>query len=197
MVANQEPVAKRRLTARVCCVAIALWAGLVIIAVPFTPAAAAAPPPNTALNSTDAILKWINNYRHKPEPDNLPAVVRTLSAMQAFKDAESSGPYIGFIAGVLGSIVAAVGFFLWAGHVTSLSLGAQAWYVVVTGAGMGMLIGPSNTDAVNRAGRLSYGEATGITQTVRNYGSRWRMRWIVTVVLEAGAARLRKRSRSL
>jgi hypothetical protein len=103
MVANQEPVAKRRLTGRVCCAAIALWAGLVTIAVPFTPAVAAPPPPSTALTSTDAILKWINNYRHKPEPDNLPAVVRTLSAMQAFKDAESSGPYIGFIAGVLGS----------------------------------------------------------------------------------------------
>ena len=102
MFANQEPVAKRKLTGRVCWAAIALWAGLVAIAVPFTPAAAA-PPPSTALTSTDAILKWINNYRHKPEPDNLPAVVRTLSAMQAFKDAESSGPYIGFIAGVLGS----------------------------------------------------------------------------------------------
>ena len=33
----------------------------------------------------------------------MPAVVRALSAMQAFKDAESSGPYIGFIAGVLGA----------------------------------------------------------------------------------------------
>jgi len=102
MVANQEPVAKRKLTGRVCCAAIALWAGLVTIAVPCTPAAAA-PPPSVPLTSTDAILKWINNYRHKPEPDKLPAVVRTLSAMQAFKDAESSGPYIGFIAGVLGS----------------------------------------------------------------------------------------------
>jgi hypothetical protein len=33
----------------------------------------------------------------------LPAVVRALSAMQAFKSAESSGPYVGFIAGMLGS----------------------------------------------------------------------------------------------
>jgi hypothetical protein len=56
-----------------------------------------------ALNSTDAILKWINTYRHKPDPQSLPAVVHTLSRMQAFKDAESSGPYIGFIAGVLGA----------------------------------------------------------------------------------------------
>ncbi len=66
-------------------------------------ASAAAPPPQVAPNSTDAILKWINDYRHKPDPEALPNVVRTLSAMQSFKDAESSGPYIGFIAGVLGS----------------------------------------------------------------------------------------------
>ena len=65
--------------------------------------AAAAPPPSPALNSTRAILKWINIYRHKPDPQGLPVVVHALSAMQAFKDAESSGPYIGFIAGVLGS----------------------------------------------------------------------------------------------
>jgi hypothetical protein len=61
------------------------------------------PPPNAALNSTDAILKWINDYRHKPDPEGLPSVVRALSAMQAFKDAETAGAYIGFIAGVLGS----------------------------------------------------------------------------------------------
>ena len=56
-----------------------------------------------ALNSTDAILKWINGYRHRPDPESLPVVVHALSSMQAFKDAESSGPYIGFIAGVLGA----------------------------------------------------------------------------------------------
>ena len=36
---------------------------------------------------------------------------------------------------------------------------------------MGMMLGPANTDAMNRAGNLSYGEATGITQTIRNYGA--------------------------
>jgi hypothetical protein len=36
---------------------------------------------------------------------------------------------------------------------------------------MGMILGPANTDAINRAPKTSYGEATGITQTVRNYGS--------------------------
>jgi hypothetical protein len=63
----------------------------------------AAPPPNAPLNSTDGLMKWINDYRNRPDPERLPAVVQALSAMQAFKDAESSGAYIGFIAGVLGA----------------------------------------------------------------------------------------------
>jgi hypothetical protein len=36
---------------------------------------------------------------------------------------------------------------------------------------MGLMLGQANTDAINRASRYSYGEATGITQTVRNYGA--------------------------
>jgi EmrB/QacA subfamily drug resistance transporter len=72
---------------------------------------------------------------------------------------------------VIGCALASVGFFLWAGKVTQLSFSAQEWYVVLAGAGMGLMLGPANTDAVNRASRLSYGEATGITQTVRNYAA--------------------------
>jgi hypothetical protein len=65
--------------------------------------AAAAQPPTASLGSTDGMLKWINAYRNRPDPDNLPAVVRALSELQAFKDAETSGAYVGFIAGVLGA----------------------------------------------------------------------------------------------
>ena len=65
--------------------------------------AAAAKPPNAALTSTDGILKWVNAYRDKPDPEALPIVVHTLSQLQAFKDAETSGAYVGFIAGVLGA----------------------------------------------------------------------------------------------
>ncbi len=63
--------------------------------------AAAATPPNAPLNSTDSMLKWINAYRGKSEPDGLPVLVHGLSDLQAFKDAETCGAYIGFIAGVL------------------------------------------------------------------------------------------------
>ena len=38
-----------------------------------------------------------------PTPTACRSVVRALSAMQAFKDTETSGAYIGFIAGVLGA----------------------------------------------------------------------------------------------
>ncbi len=69
----------------------------------------------------------------------------------------------------LGCVLAAIGFYLWAGKVTGLSFGSQQWYIILAGGGMGFMLGPSSTDAVNRASRLSYGEATGITQTVRNY----------------------------
>ena len=83
-------------------IAIAAIAALALVVISIGPAAAV-PPKNVALNSTEAILRWINNYRRQPDPEGLPNVVRALSAMQAFKDAETSGPYIGFIAGVLGS----------------------------------------------------------------------------------------------
>jgi EmrB/QacA subfamily drug resistance transporter len=72
---------------------------------------------------------------------------------------------------LLGCVLAAVGFYLWAGKATDLNAGAQTWYIVLAGAGMGFLLGQANTDAVNHASRYSYGEATGITQTVRNYGA--------------------------
>src|ERR1700677_2496535 len=72
---------------------------------------------------------------------------------------------------VLGCVLAAVGYALWAGKATDLHAGAQVIYIVMAGAGMGFMLGQANTDAVNRASRYSYGEAAGITQTVRNYGA--------------------------
>jgi EmrB/QacA subfamily drug resistance transporter len=72
---------------------------------------------------------------------------------------------------VVGCAVSAVGFWLWAGKVTGLDFSTQQWFIILAGFGMGMMLGPASTDAVNRASRLSYGEASGITQTVRNYAA--------------------------
>ncbi len=72
---------------------------------------------------------------------------------------------------VLGCAVAAVGFFLWGKHLTDLSVSDQWIYIVIAGAGVGLVLSPANTDALNRVPSSRYGEATGITQTVRNFGS--------------------------
>jgi len=82
---------------------IAVFALLVLTAGVSAPAAAAAPPAGATPLSTDMILRWINDYRHRPDPERLPMVVRALSGLQAFKDSETCGAYIGFIAGVLGA----------------------------------------------------------------------------------------------
>lgn len=71
---------------------------------------------------------------------------------------------------VLGSAVAAVGFYLWAQQLTDLDFNSQWYYVVLTGAGMGLILSPASTDGLNRAPSTSYGEATGIEQTIRNFG---------------------------
>jgi hypothetical protein len=42
---------------------------------------------------------------------------------------------------------------------------------VLAGAGVGLVLGPASTDAVNRVEATRYGEATGINQTIRNFGS--------------------------
>ena len=72
---------------------------------------------------------------------------------------------------VIGCVLGAVGFWLWAGKVVKLDFSTQELDIVLAGAGMGFMLGPASTDAVNRASRLAYGEATGITQTVRNYAA--------------------------
>jgi EmrB/QacA subfamily drug resistance transporter len=72
---------------------------------------------------------------------------------------------------VLGSALGAVGFYLLAGKLTDLSLSAQTGYVIFSGVGLGLMLGPASTDAVNRARSTAYSEVTGITQTARNFGA--------------------------
>jgi EmrB/QacA subfamily drug resistance transporter len=91
---------------------------------------------------------------------------------------------------VMGSVIAAVGFYLWASKVTSLDMNQLTWAIIVSGAGMGMMVGPSNTDAVNRASSVSYGEATGITQTVRNYASSLSFAVLGTVMISVFQSRI-------
>ncbi len=91
---------------------------------------------------------------------------------------------------VVGCALAAVGFALWAGRAANLDLGSQVWAIVLSGAGMGLVLGQANTDAINRASRYSYGEATGITQTVRNYAAGLGLAILGTVLLSVFRSRL-------
>src|SRR6188508_2844480 len=74
---------------------------IVLVIAGLWPAQAARSMRLVELLSTDSVLRWINSYRVKPDPASVPDVVQALSRMGAFKDPETAGPYIGFIAGVL------------------------------------------------------------------------------------------------
>ncbi|MCK8680816.1 MFS transporter [Streptomyces lichenis] len=71
----------------------------------------------------------------------------------------------------LGCALGAAGFALWAGKLTDLSTHDQWPYAAMAGAGIGLVLSPASTDAVNRAIGASYGEVTGITQTIRNFAA--------------------------
>ncbi len=91
---------------------------------------------------------------------------------------------------IVGSAIAAIGFFLWAGKLTDYSLSAQWPYIVIAGAGIGLLLGPASTDAVNRAINASYGEVTGINQTIRYYGSSLGLAIFGTILINANSAKI-------
>jgi EmrB/QacA subfamily drug resistance transporter len=82
-----------------------------------------------------------------------------------------------------GSALAAVGFYLWAGSLTDFDLGDHWVYIAMTGVGVGLILGPASTDALNRAPSTSYGEATGILQTLRNFGSSLGLAVLGTVLI--------------
>src|SRR5947208_12806878 len=67
------------------------------------PATAALSPWLADMTSLDGVLRWINNYRNKPDPAGVPAIVQALSRLSAFKDPEQAGAYTGFIAGAIRS----------------------------------------------------------------------------------------------
>ena len=91
---------------------------------------------------------------------------------------------------VIGCILGAVGFYLWATKATTLDFGSQQLPIVIAGGGMGFVLGQANTDAVNRASRFSYGEATGITQTVRNYAASLGLAILGTILISVLRSRL-------
>jgi EmrB/QacA subfamily drug resistance transporter len=91
---------------------------------------------------------------------------------------------------LVGTAVAALGFLLWADSLTDMKLGTQWYWIVLTGAGMGLTLTPASTDAINRAPRGSYGEVTGITQTVRYFASSLGLAVLGTILIDQNTSNI-------
>src|SRR5689334_5706142 len=74
----------------------------VLLALAFAAPASAARLP-AKLNSLRSSIDWINDYRRTNDVAHAPFAIRALSYYGAFKDPETSGAYVGFIAGLLAS----------------------------------------------------------------------------------------------
>ena len=83
---------------------------------------------------------------------------------------------------VLGCALAAVGSPM-GEKVTQLEFSTQNGTSSCLVRGSGSCSSPASTDAVNSASSLSYGEATGITQTVRNYAASLGLAILGTILL--------------
>jgi EmrB/QacA subfamily drug resistance transporter len=90
----------------------------------------------------------------------------------------------------LGCALSAVGFYLWGSQLPDLDFSNQWYWLAVAGAGMGLVLGPVSTDAVNRAPNTSYGEVTGITQTVRNFGASLGLAILGSVLITQNVSRI-------
>ena len=79
--------------------AMAVMLALLLVS---APAAFAAPSKKKVeFASSEHILRWINGYRIKPEPGRLPAAVKAMSELGVFREMDTAGIYVGFMAGVL------------------------------------------------------------------------------------------------
>lgn len=82
---------------------VIMCSGLAVQAAAPSPRTKAELPPHALFPNGESIARWIYGYRLKPDPEKLPAAVKAMSQYGLFKDSESSGLYLGFMAGVLGA----------------------------------------------------------------------------------------------
>jgi EmrB/QacA subfamily drug resistance transporter len=93
---------------------------------------------------------------------------------------------------VVGCALSAVGFYLWAQRLPGLSFSAQWFRLALAGAGVGMVLGPVSTDALNRASSATYGAVTGVTQTVRNFGGSLGLAVLGSILVTQNTSRVTK-----
>ena len=82
----------------------------------------------------------------------------------------------------MGLAAGTVGLILWASQLDGLSRSSTLWGMLVTGAGFGLVFSPLNADALNRLPDAMRGQASGITQTFRNFGSALGMAVMGTII---------------
>jgi EmrB/QacA subfamily drug resistance transporter len=85
----------------------------------------------------------------------------------------------------IGFLLGAIGMVVWAGNLSELSASSTLWGMLITGAGFGLAFSPLNTDALNRVPDEMRGQASGVTQTFRNFGSAVGMAIMGTIVASA------------
>jgi EmrB/QacA subfamily drug resistance transporter len=93
---------------------------------------------------------------------------------------------------VPGCAIAAVGFWLWGESLDDLSFNSQWYYLAIAGAGVGLVLGPVSTDALNRASRATYGAVTGVTQTVRNFGGSLGLAVLGSILITENVSRIER-----
>jgi MFS family permease len=93
---------------------------------------------------------------------------------------------------VPGCAIAAVGFWLWGESLDDLSFSSQWYYLAIAGAGVGLVLGPVSTDALNRAARATYGSVTGVTQTVRNFGGSLGLAVLGSILITENLSRIER-----
>ena len=86
--------------------AVVWLSALAIAGLAFAAAPEAAPPKRQperrqAFTRPEDLLRWINGYRTDPRPERMPDLVKAASAMGIFRDMETAGVYVGFMAGVI------------------------------------------------------------------------------------------------
>jgi EmrB/QacA subfamily drug resistance transporter len=87
---------------------------------------------------------------------------------------------------VRGFLLGTIGMIVWAQELDNLNAHPSTLVgMLLTGAGFGLVLSPLNTDALNRVPAAIRGQASGITQTFRNFGSAIGMAIMGTIVASA------------
>ncbi|HEY8584753.1 MAG TPA: MFS transporter [Capillimicrobium sp.] len=90
------------------------------------------------------------------------------------------GPRVPVAAGLL---CTGVGLAMWAHQATELEHINVLWGQLVTGFGLGLVMSAINTDALNRVPAAARGQASGVLQTTRNFGSAIGVALLGTIIL--------------